>query len=212
MYVPGLLFTLVVDNRIKSLFGPQNRGTHDVLRNVLQKADLGGWKPQVAEKLLRVTHTAAYLAGLLSQSGQKVFWMTDDDSISANPDFHQRTLRLFESVLSVYGNHPYGLVGGAVPFKERNTDTLDLLSAADVVAGSLAHYLTLCDGSEGTSIKDGAYEVVKWLGHDGLALKKMMVLIRQVDEEGNLQTSELRVGPTEVPPDAYAVYVPIIFK
>ena len=44
---------------------------------------LGNWDLAVVEKLMRVVHMAAYLAAL-GADGQKIFWMSDHDSICAN--------------------------------------------------------------------------------------------------------------------------------
>jgi hypothetical protein len=47
----------------------------------------------------------------------------------------------------------------------------DLLSAADVVAGSVGQYFTSRDnlGEKDARVKEGAEKILVWLGHDGLA-------------------------------------------
>ena len=70
---------------------------------MLSDAGLGEWKREVAERLLRLTHLAAFLTALLAHNGQKLFWMTDNDSICPNEDAHKQALTLVDRVLAVYG-------------------------------------------------------------------------------------------------------------
>jgi len=180
--LPGFLFTLAIDKRLTSLFGPEGKATRNFIAQTLKDADLGERKPEVNEKLLRVVHIAAYLTGLLVQDGHKIFWMSDHDSISATPEMHQKTLALFQRILGMYARkgHTFPLLGGALPFAERSVDTLDLLSATDIVAGSLDQYLTQRDSValDDIQVKQGCDLVLQWLAHDGIGLKKMNVIMR----------------------------------
>ncbi len=191
--VVGLLYTLVVDKALGTLFRVgQSQPPHEVLAEEGYR-----WPPRAAEKLLRVTHTAAYLTALLSREGQKVFWMTDHDDIAANDKMHQQALEIFQGVLAIYAKHSFGLISGAVPFAERSTGYLDLLSATDVVAGSLAFHF-----SERTSMapatKKGAEEVLRWLQHDGIGLKKMTVIVRK-EKDGSITAADLVPAKLEIP-------------
>lgn len=207
-YVPGLLFTLVVDKRLLSLFGPQDRATTKALAKILDEKGLGQRTPAVAEKLLRVVHTAAYLVGLLGHEGQKIFWMTDHDAICANNGMHNRLMAAFHDVLGLYSGRRYGLISGARPFDERSTDYLDLLSAADIAAGSVEQYFTSRDslGQHDARVKEGAEKVLQWLGQDGLGLKKLCVMISR-GEDGTIMSGSVDFVSKEVPADA--TFVPI---
>jgi hypothetical protein len=180
--VPGFLFTLAVDKRLGSLFGPETKEGRDEIARQLKQLDVGERKPEVNEKLLRVVHTAAFLTGLLAHDGHKIVWVTDHDSISPSPEMHERTLKLFEHVLSTYARQGYTfpLLGGAFPFDDRDLDTLDLLSATDIVAGALDQYLSQPENMAPADIlvKQGCERVLQWLAHDGLGLKKMNVVMR----------------------------------
>src|SRR5215218_7019458 len=79
-YVPGLLFTLIVDKRITSLFGEPAREAQKYASKILRENGFGEWKGKVAERLLRVVHTISYFLALLSKDGQYIFWMTDNDN------------------------------------------------------------------------------------------------------------------------------------
>jgi hypothetical protein len=167
-YVPGLLFTLVVEKKIRTLFGEQSKAAVADRLQVLRDHGFGEWKPQVGEKLLRVTHTAAFLTALLSRENQKVFWMSDHDAIYSTLEVHNRTLTLFARLLDLYARYKFEMVGGATPFEGHSTDLIDLPSVADLVAGSLAHFLPRRDAAgveqDNIAVKSGADTVLKWLG------------------------------------------------
>ncbi|MGD0570829.1 MAG: hypothetical protein ABSA78_20715 [Candidatus Sulfotelmatobacter sp.] len=180
--VPGFLCTLAVDKKLKSLFGPED-ATPKQLSEMLRAGNLGDWKPGAAEKLLRVVHLVAFLAALLTHDGQRILWMTDHDAISPNKEMHNFALSLFERVLQIYvrpGN-TFPVIGGAVPFAERSLEMLDLLSVPDVAAGSIAQYLTERDSTrhENVKVKRGADDVLRWLAHDGIGLKKATFILRR---------------------------------
>jgi hypothetical protein len=199
-YAPGLLFTLVVNKRLVSLFGAPDRSTARALAQILEDGGFGARKPLVAEKVMRVIHTAAYLTALLGHQGQKIFWMTDHDSICPNPEMHNRMLELFHNVLGLYTSKTFGLIGGARPFAERNTDYLDLLSAADIAAGTVAQYFTGRDelGEPNVCLKPGAERVLQWLGLDAWALKKLCVMISAGDN-GAILSGTVEFAPRQLP-------------
>lgn len=203
--LPGFLFTLAVDKHLITLFGPQEKTTHDQPAELLRSEGLGDRKPQIAEKLVRIVHLTAFLCGLLAHDGHKVFWMTDHDAICANAQLHQQTLNFFNRALLVYKRQGYSfpVVGGAAPFTERNIEMLDLLSVADIVAGSLDQYLTQRDtvAPEDISVKQGCDLVLQWLGHDGIGLKKMNVLIRP-GKGGLIEGATLEFALENPPADA----------
>lgn len=197
-YVPGLLFTVIVDKRIVSLFGPQEKSTGRALSQQLESLGVGKLKPSVAEKAFRVVHTAAYLTALLGHKDQKIFWMTDHDAICSNIAAHKGLLGLFQNVLTLYTTREHGLMGGALPFVERSTDYLDLLSAPDIVAGSIGQYFTSRDevGAENVRIKEGADKVLVWLGHDGLSLKKFSIQL-SLGEDGLIYFGAVEFQPKQ---------------
>jgi hypothetical protein len=70
----------------------------------------------------------------------------------------------------------------------------DLLSLADVVAGSVAQYLTKSDteSPEEIVVKDGAEKVFLFLGTEGIRLRKATFVIRLNNN------SEVAAGPMEI--------------
>lgn len=200
----GLLYNVIIEKSIDTMFVVEG-DTHEDLCKFISDNGHGEWKPKVLEKLLRITHIAAYLTALLSENGQKIFWMTDHDSIAPNEKKTQETLKLFCHILPLYTQKTFDLIGGAVPFTEKSTHTLDLLSASDLVAGSIEHYFTRNDKMKELSIKEEADIILQWLGHNGLGLKKQTLLIRK-DEHG-IKGSTVIFKPKEEPNDVQMVPV-----
>lgn len=205
-----LLVTLAVDKRLATLFGPEPKASKSLLVETLEDTGLGSWKPNVAEKLVRIVHLVAFFVGLLTNDGQKIFWMTDHDEISPNEEQFKNSLALFQRVLGLYARDGYKfpIIGGAIPFAERSIEMLDLLSVTDVVAGSLEQYLTQKDlaGVEGIQVKPGADHVLRWLAHDGIGIKKLNILMRP-GTEGMIQPTILELSLKE-PPQNMA-FIPI---
>lgn len=190
--VPGFLFTLAVDRRLTSLFGPPGKETEEQIAHILKSAGLGDRKPAVNEKLLRVAHLTAFLTGLLAHNGQRIFWMTDSDAISANRDMHEKTVTLYQRLLEIYARgRIFPVLRGALPFKPRSLQMLDLLSATDIVAGALNQYLSQWETVAETDIqvKEGCQHVLQWLAHEGVGLKKMVVRMHPGASDNTLQTS-----------------------
>lgn len=208
-YVNGYLLTVVVEKSAGSIFGTDRKATHKFITKTLAENGFGTWKPDVAEKILRITHFVAYLVALLSRAGQKVIWMTDHDSIAPTNERFMDVLNLFNNLLRHYCNHELSIVGGAVPFDEKCPDFLDLLSATDVVAGSVEHYLNRSHGKDDEPlIKEEANHVLRWLSGQGIALKKHAMIIRA--HEGGLASASLKFELKEQDPQA--IFVPVIVE
>lgn len=183
--INGLVLTVVVEKDIDSLFFDGKLNSSKVLEEALAKIGMSYLKPAVAEKLFRITHYLSFLITLLSKEGQKIFWMTDNDAIAANTERFEDALSFFCRVLGHYSQKRYALVGGAVPFKEKDSSFLDLLSIPDLVGGAVENYMTnKARGGEGEfSIKPGSEVILKWLANQGISLKKHTMIIRK-DCEG----------------------------
>jgi hypothetical protein len=192
-YISGLLFTLVVDKTIPSLFGPGNAETTRHMINALEEAGYGSVAPRVGEKLFRILHCIAFLIALLGQAGQKIFWMTDHDAIGETPEKHTKLLGVLNRVLPLYTEKPFSFLGGARPFTPRAFEYLDLLSLADIAAGTIAQTLTSIDtlGKENAQIKDGGDHVLRWLCHNSVTLKKFVMTV------GRLPNGEVGCGPID---------------
>ncbi|WP_345841381.1 hypothetical protein [Shewanella algae] len=192
-YTFGLLFTVVVDKKVGDFFNPDPSNPKAVVQQ-LEQAGLGVWKPKVAEKLLRITHIAAYLAGLLANSEQKLLWMTDSDAIASTDKQLHLLLKTFERILPMYTKEPFKLLGGAIPFEERSVKMLDLLSCADIAAGCIEHYFTRkARMQDSLTIKEEANLVLEWLGRDGVGLKKKTIMIQLGEDPTKVVFGEVKI-------------------
>lgn len=204
-FVPGLLFTLVVDKDIDTLYGENGKKDKVNASNKLQELGIGKWKPDVAEKLTTVVHIISYLVSLLSDKRQKIFWMTDHDSIAEEKSI-QDTLNFFSEILYYYSDYEHPLISGGVPFKEKCIMTLDLLSSTDIVAGSLEYYFTsLRNKTEKNN--ESAYKVLEWLANDGIGLKKQTILVKKVGND--IVTSSINFSLSEENND---IFIPVMHR
>jgi hypothetical protein len=180
-YISGLLFTLVVDKTIPSLFGPGDNETTRRMNDALRDTGYGSAAPRVGEKLFRILHCIAFLVALLGHPGQKIFWMTDQDAIRETLEQHSKLLGILNRVLPLYTNKAFSFLGGARPFTPKAFEYLDLLSLADIAAGTIAQTLTSIDklGKENAQIKDGGDQVLRWLCHNSITLKKFVMTVKR---------------------------------
>jgi hypothetical protein len=64
-FVAGWLVTVAVEKRIRTVMGYEGPGASDYILNLLENVGVGGWKPNVAERVLRIAHLASYLAAVV---------------------------------------------------------------------------------------------------------------------------------------------------
>ncbi len=206
--LPGFLCTVAIDKQIGSVFGTEE-DTPRRLVAVLEDAGLGARKPDVAEKLLRIVHLAAYLTALLGHNGQNVFWMTDHDAICPTPAQHLHLLETFGRVLPIYQKpaSQFAKIGGATPFPERSVEMNDLLSLADLAAGTLGDYLSKKDvlSPDEIRVKEGTDKIMLWLGKPGIGLKKSCFFLRK-GPDGSIARGAIEFSPVDPPS---AIFVPI---
>lgn len=206
--IPGFLCTVAVDKHIKSVFQADDR---DIKRlgALLEGEDLGTWKPAVAEKLLRVTHMAAYLVALLGSDGQKVFWMSDNDAICPTEHLHSKVLQVFSRLVSMYARPgcTFCKLGGAVPFVPRDIDFNDLLSLPDLAAGVFGDYLSKSETLPHDEItaKEGTETILPWLGHQGIGLKKFCAFIREAPN-GSIERARVEISSRSSPTIPIPIY------
>jgi hypothetical protein len=203
--VNGFLLTVVVEKAAGPLFAVQGK-TKEELTQLLSDQGFGSWKPAVAEKVLRVTHLAAYLIALLSRDGQKVVWMTDHDAIAPSEPSFMATLRLFSQLLSHYCPHSPSALGGAFPIEEGTGTYVDLLSAPDLVAGAVEQYFTRARENSELAPSESAQSVLRWLSGQGIALKRHVMMIRR--EDGGVIGARISFGRPEGHPDE--MFVPVL--
>lgn len=184
--VPGLLFVLIIDERVKGLLERNDVSEPQQTAIRLASEGLGIWSPKIA---------------------QKVLWMTDHDSITAGHR-HQQALNMLTRNLQFYTSNQFDLIGGAVPYEERDIDSLDLLSAADLVAGAFEHYFTAQARAEQGAfyVDDQAITILRWFANQSILLRKQAVAIYQQDD-GRVRAESLELVPNPPPPNSIVINI-----
>ena len=206
--VPGSLVSIVVDKRIKSFFGEK---IPSYVYEELESRGLDHWKPKETEKVMRIVHVLSYLVALLSKEGQKLYWVTDNDSIAPNQSTHDHLASLFESVLTLYTNNKYPLIGYSTPFADRSLQQIDFLSCADLAAGAVEHYFTRKKKFPDKKVKKEAERILEWLGYDGICLKKHTTIIDQKDD-GSIEMGEIVFSSEKRKARTKGVPIPVCYK
>ena len=212
--VPGLLFTLLVDKKIHSLFGPNSPNTLLEITQKLEKQGCSYWKPEIAEKLFRVLHVVGYFVGLLSKENHMVFWMSDKDAIIANDKQLGGAGNVLGALVKTYTPHKIGRIGFGPEFSKADRsanaskDICELLAITDLVAGAVEDLYSKSKTQNEPLVKRGAEIVDQWLCHQGILCKKLIIAFNAVGSE-NVITSVLSFKHKEIPDNVTLVPVDI---
>lgn len=176
--IHGLLFTLLVDKDLDSVVMRDSRRERDRMAVELASHGFGAWKPETAERLIRIVHVIGYLSALLSRPDHQVWWMTDKDPIAANDEKTEGMKKLLGNVLSKYRPDPYKKSGFALPWDsvdDPNIDFRDILSYADLAAGALANGLTA--HRRKTKPKPKSESILEFLSNQSIWLRKVQIVL-----------------------------------
>jgi hypothetical protein len=183
-YVHGVLVTISVERCIPSLFGREKKSARQGIVDLLSSNNLGKWKPNEAEKLLRICHAIAMFLALLTHNGQKFLSMSDRDAITEDGGERtfENTQQVFLHALRMYTDNKYEVYGFAKPF-DKEPFTSDLLSLADFAAGGIQDVLQSIKTDD---VKDrmGKRQVIRWLGTASPFLNKVNLIFKM--DAGNL--------------------------
>ncbi|WP_437785348.1 hypothetical protein [Sorangium sp. So ce1097] len=202
----GLLFNLVVDKAVHSVVFKNDHLDRAVIAACLRDEGFGEWKPDVAEKLIRIVHCVAYWCAVLARDGQKLLWMTDDDAIVAQPRINGFR-KILAAALRKYATIRYADIAFATPFKnaKRKGSLNDLLSYPDLAAGSFDSYFTTMQKFGTPVVKSTTVEVLNWLCEQGLGLKRLNILLEPNAIGGADATFFSMVRAIEQPPNTVRI-------
>jgi hypothetical protein len=207
--LPGLLFTLVVSKKYKTILG--NDQALVVARSQLDAAGIHSWKhSKELEGVLRKVHTVAYWLSMLARDGMGVFWMTDNDNIVANEACVNDLRALLAGTLGTIGAPHFRLVGFAKQFPRADGQPYlnDAVAIADLTAGAIAaSYTEMRLRDVHNSKKTPAIaDVLTLHAHQGVFLKKLTVAI-DCDADGTQQANTFWIEETKRSRDGYLSYV-----
>ncbi|MDO8332210.1 MAG: hypothetical protein Q7T36_17225 [Fluviicoccus sp.] len=195
--IHGLLFTISIDRRIDTLFGPDKKSAHAQIVDLLKENNLGIWKGNEAEKLLRVCYPVGILLSILTRSEQKILWICDNDSINQNGKSRNfsHTQKLTSQIVAMLSDNQYEIFGFARPFKN-DTGTSDLLSITDFSSGVIQEILHTEFFDSDLQVSEEKAKIGRWMGSKSHFLAKHNIAIMKGDYDNlEIRTIELQEKP-----------------
>lgn len=197
----GVLVTLVVNKRVGSIcYGNSFR---DLICNERMLAT--EWKDVVFEKMVRSIYLVSLIIGEISNPGQNVYWISDDDAIFANQKKSIDLIGLLNVFSSYQVKHPLGRVGVATTtIDERDRLDEDLNAIPDLASGAVAEMATCLAREKGGHIPLGEFNykhealsrksdmIVRWIYSAGYPLKRVVVVF-DVNSEGRVYYFKLNI-------------------
>jgi len=138
-YIYGLCLVIIVNKSIRRLC-LNDSSEYQKLREIAELK--ARWKDSELENVLRLTHFVSCVMGGMSQPGQNVYWISDEDSSFANLLRHSDVANLLSTYSSHYVKHNLGESGvGTTSIDEGDRMEEDLAAVADLAAGALSEVL-----------------------------------------------------------------------
>ena len=185
--INGIIFTVLVHKDIQYLFGEPCDG-------LLQKEELGTWRPHIAEKLLRILHFQALFTFGLSSPGQKYLWMTDHDAITDQID---KLGEIAQRIFTQYAHHSFDPFAYAEPLGDLNTPFKDYLSIPDLVGGATLelmynqHTNYSREIELNTMVQLKTYKILRWMYSTSKNIKHLGCRLYGNAEETNVSFFQL---------------------
>ena len=197
-FIHGAVITIAIDKQIGTVFGPSKKEAHAFIQKQLADMELGQWKGEIAEKVLRVCHSIAVFVALTTKENQQLLWYCDDDAI--NEDARDREFKntqdIFLRTLGMYCKHRFDLVGFGKSF-DGKSHLDDLLSIPDLAAGIvqdiLQAHITAKDEIAGGQEKA---ELIRWIAKQGKFLSKITIQISRL-ANGELGSGAVAITPAK---------------
>jgi len=155
----------------------------------------GGWNTKTLDRMIYLVHFISLLIAGLSQSGQNIYWISDEGSFFSNIPKCQDVTRVASYFTSYYVKHKLGELGiGTTQIDEDNLRLEDLAAIPDLVAGALADLATRIASTYNGHIPYGlAFSLPKnlpskvqvladWLSDDTQRLKRPIVIFDIVEK------------------------------
>ncbi|WP_254508752.1 hypothetical protein [Anatilimnocola floriformis] len=151
------------------------------------------WKPQTFENMFRVASCTALLVAGLSNPGQAIHWLSDEDPVFANASIESDTTRLFNALLRLFQPHPIGEVrynttkdGAEQLLQEDLVAVPDLMCGAtcEVITAIKREYVDLPEVAlKLPGISERAQAFLNWYASDSLKLKRYICTFEGRGEE-----------------------------
>jgi hypothetical protein len=193
--IHGAVITIAIDKKIDTVFGISKKETYPLIEKQLTSKELGKWKGQTAEKVLRVCHMIAIFVSLTTRANQRLLWYCDNDAINENSRGRgfSHTQDIFARVLAMYSKHNFEIVGFGKSF-EVKSHLDDLLSIPDFAAGVVQDLLQ--GHKTGDDVPGGEEKIalMKWIVTPAPFLSKIVAQV-VVLEDGQLGSGLVELTP-----------------
>jgi hypothetical protein len=200
--IPGLCLVTIVNRDIRHLY--LSPGDHLKARDLIQLRSR--WKDRDLEEAFRVSHVVACLAGGMSQPGQSIYWISDEDSLFSNSERSEDMGRILSWFSNHYVRHELAEVGlGTTALDEGDRAEEDLAAVADLVAGAISATTSrLSDACGGRipyavavdSPKDfppKADLIARWFWLGKGPLRRVALLFEREGRKGSIRVSRHRM-------------------
>ncbi len=197
--LPGLLATFAFSREVRSLFSADGR----LETSQLEFAPLREFSAPVAEKFMRVVHVLSLLLAGLSAPGQDVLWVTDEDSIAANPARVRHLCEALAFASSRCLSHSLRHLRVATAKQDSGDLSLeDLLAIPDLAAGALSSAMDSMLGTRGAppsgfwlpptqDVSSKTRRVLDWFSDNTQPLRRFVIVVDETPL-GQLQATHLR--------------------
>jgi hypothetical protein len=204
----GITFTILVNKKIVSLFSKS--GKIDLDHPDL--ARFSNWKESVIERTLRITHLMALFVAGLSNEGQNLIWITDEDEMVANEERLREVTSVISEVFSNLIEHNFGHFRFGTTASDNGTLQLeDLAAIADLSAGALVDVLTDLESAGKTTsphlfipighkVSRKSRAITAWFTSYDMPMRHIVVALDPDGDEGQITLRRLVFD--EVTPDA----------
>jgi hypothetical protein len=196
---PGVLVTILVDKKIKTLIGDHRNPDFFPELIVAEK----GWTKKGFHRLCLIASVGALLVAGLSEPSQDTLWVTDQDDIAANSYKHDHAGWVIWHHIRTYDPKKQGEVVFITTEGDNEERRLeDVVAIADLAAGALAQAMSLAKdkgripGSQiavdlSEEVPEKSAIILAWLGGQGFPLRRVSLVIEPT-EDGHVKAKIVR--------------------
>lgn len=183
----GLLFSLVVNKAVPSLFGPQ--GTYAQANPDFVQFQT--WNRDTIEKAFTLLHLVGFLLAGLGKEGQNIMWFTDQDRVAANPAMLSLFTKAFSWISAIYLDFDLGHFRcGTTACDDGSRSIEDFVAIPDLISGALSEQF------RSSALLGARFENVLWLTGVEMKEKAQTILFRYATNNKRLKKHVVVVDPT----------------
>jgi hypothetical protein len=189
-WMPGILVTFAIHKNFHMDYGMDLHSHY--------------WNLKIYNKVLTICYLISFFIGGLSEPGQNILWITDNDPIVANDSQKNAILDILGDIVPFYTPHVLHNFIGATASNDNleKRELEDILSIPDLVAGAVSEYLTKCDQVIPVTerltdflipnnLSDKTKQILAWHAIEHQPLKRMVITIIPMDDKRARFTTQI---------------------